>query len=220
MEIAALIQARTGSQRCPNKMLREFCNTNLISLALKKFAGTSQLFKLYFAVHEQELIHIGKNYNCNIIKRNEQSAKADDIKTVFNYIDKIEEEYIMFINACSPFLTLKTLENAIDCFKKNKPKSLTAVIKKHTWYYFLDGKPINFLDPTNLNTKSSVPVFEVTHNIHIFNKNRFIEHTYFWNHSENDPYFFEIDEMEAIDIDTEFDFYKAESIYSRMKENS
>jgi len=217
MSIAALIQARTGSQRCPNKMLKNFCDTNLVNIALQKFAGTSQLFKLYFAAYEQDLIDIGQNFDCNIIQRDEISAKADDINLVFNYLHKIEEKHIMFINACSPFLTLNTVENAVSVFKSEKPKSLTAVVKKHTWYYFLDGKPINFFDPTNLNTKSSVPVWEVTHNIHIFSKERFLKHYYFWSHSDNDPYFYEIDEMQAIDIDTEFDFYKAESIYKRLK---
>ena len=214
--IAGLIQARIGSQRCPNKMLRDFGDTNLISLALKKFAGTSSKFKLYFAAYDRELLDLGRKFDCTLIERNEESASADNIKLVFNYLSEIKEDYVMFINACSPFLTLQTLESAINIFETESPKSLTAVEKSHTWYYFLDGKPINFLDPTNLNTKTTEPLLQVTHNIHIFNKERFIKHTYFWNHTKNDPYFFEVNDLEAIDIDTELDFKRASLLYTDM----
>ena len=132
-----------------------------------------------------------------------------------NYLQQIPEDYVMFINACCPFLTLDTLEKAIHCFKENNALSMTAVVKTHTWYYFQDGRPVNFLDPTNLNTKSTEPLYAVTHAFHIFNKKRFLENHYFWAHGENDPYFFEIPDKEAIDIDTELEFQIAESLYAR-----
>ncbi|HDL20802.1 MAG TPA: hypothetical protein ENH30_05930 [Nitrospirae bacterium] len=213
--IAGLIQARTGSQRCKNKMLRDFGNTNLISLALEKFSVSSKSFNLYFAAHEEELLRIGENFECNKIKRDESSAKGERIEVVMNYLQQIPEDYVMFINACCPFLTLDTLEKAIHCFKENNALSMTAVVKTHTWYYFQDGRPVNFLDPTNLNTKSTEPLYAVTHAFHIFNKKRFLENHYFWAHGENDPYFFEIPDKEAIDIDTELEFQIAESLYAR-----
>ncbi|MGR3175983.1 MAG: cytidylyltransferase domain-containing protein [Candidatus Scalindua sp.] len=217
MMIAAVIQARIGSQRCKNKMLRNFAGTNLISLALEKYSKPTDAFKLYFAAYEPELIEIGHKYNCTIIERNEESVKSERIEVVMNYIKDIPEETVMFINPCHPFMSLEILEGAIEQFENKKAKSMTAVVKTHTWYYFMDGKPINFLDPTNLNTKTTEPLYQVTQAFHIYNKKRFIKHHYFWTHAENDPCFFETSEKEAIDIDTELDFAKAESLYIREK---
>ncbi len=114
--IAAVIQARLGSERCKRKMTRNFAGTNLISLALEKFSQPTDAFTLYFAAHEPELITIGKNYDCTIIRRNEESARGDSIEVVMNYLPQIPEDNIMFINPCHPFLSLDTLENALQTF--------------------------------------------------------------------------------------------------------
>jgi YrbI family 3-deoxy-D-manno-octulosonate 8-phosphate phosphatase len=215
--IAAVIHARVGSQRCKNKMLRDFAGTNLISLALRKYSEPSDAFKLYFAAYEPELIEIGKKYNCTIIKRDEESVKSERIEVIMDYMKHIPEKTVMFINACHSFLTMETIENAVEQYERKKPESITSVVKTHTWYYFMDGRPINFLDPTNPNTKTTEPLYQVAHAFHIFDRERFLKHHYYWANKEDDPYFFEISEKEAIDIDTELDFLKAESLYIREK---
>ncbi len=216
--IAGIIQARIGSQRCKNKMLRDFAGTNLISLALGKYSVEPKSFKLYFAAHEKELLNIGRNYNCAILERDQASADGEKIEIIMNYLHHIQEEYVMFINACCPFLMLDTLNRAVKCFEETKALSMTSVVKSHTWYYFQDGRPINFLDPTTLNTKHTEPLYAVTHSFHIFNRKRFLEKHHFWNHGEKDPYFFEISEQEAVDIDTEFEYKLAESLYLREQQ--
>lgn len=213
--IAGLIQARTLNERCENKMLRPFSGTNLVTLALRKFSKNPRNFNLYFAAHEPELIEIGKNFPCTIIQRDAKSCRSDNIREVFNYLPQIKEDYIMFINACCPFLSLNTVERVAKFFLNNQPKSLTAVTTSKEWYYHLDGTPINFLDPTVLDTKATHPVLKVAQCIHIFSKERFMKHGCFWSHGENDPYFFEIDPIEAVDIDTELEFHMAECLYER-----
>lgn len=215
--IAAVIQARVDSQRCKNKMLRNFAGTNLISLALEKHSKPSDVFKLYFAACEPELIEIGQKYNNTIIKRSEESVKSERIEVIMDYMKHIPEKTVMFINSCHPFLTMETLESAVEQFKSKKAISMTSVVKTHTWYYFMDGRPINFLDPTNPNTKTTEPLYQIAQAFHIFDKERFLKHHYYWAHEKNDPCFFEISEKEAIDIDTELDFVRAESLYIREK---
>lgn len=215
--IAGVIQARMGSERCKNKMLRDFAGSNLITLALEKYSRPTEAFKLYFAAYEDELLSIGGNFNCELIKRKKDSVESEKIEVIMNYLAEIEEESVIFINPCHVFLKLETIERAVAEFKKKQAISMTAVVKSHTWYYFMDGRAINFLDPTNINTKMTEPVYEVTHAFHIFNRRRFLEHHYFWTHQKNDPVFFETAEIEAIDIDTELDFIKAESLYLRER---
>ncbi|HDH53710.1 MAG TPA: hypothetical protein ENH24_04415 [Nitrospirae bacterium] len=213
--IAAVIHARVGSERCKNKMLRGFAGTNLVTLALNKFSKPTNAFKLYFAAYEPELIEIGQKYDCTIIKRDKESVESERIEVIMDYMKHIPEKTVMFINACHSFLTMETLERAVEEFERTKAVSMTSVVKTHTWYYFLDGKPINFLDPTNPNTKTTEPLYEVAHAFHIFDRERFIKHHYYWAHKKDDPLLFEISEKEAIDIDTELDFAKAESFYIR-----
>lgn len=210
---AAVIQARTGSQRCKNKMLRDFAGTNLITIALEKYSRPSELYNLYYAVYEQELLEAGKGFPCTVLRRGEESANSEQIEVIMNYLAEMKEKYVVFINACCPFLRKETVEAAIIRFKETSARSMTAVVKTHTWYYHKDGTPINFLDPTNLNTKFSESLLAVTHCIHIFDRERFLDKHYFWSHEERDPVFFEMPHAEAIDIDTELEFEMAEALY-------
>jgi len=215
-KIGVVIQARTGSQRCRNKLLRPFAGTSLLEIALEKFSKPSDKFTFYFAAHERELLELGRRYTDNIVERGRESAEADDIRTVMNYFEGFEEETVAFLNPCHPFFRMETLERAIDHFRESEAVSMTSVVKSHTWYYHLDGRPINFLDPTVINTKATERLLAVAHAFHIFPRKRFLEHGYMWRHAPRDPVFFEIPEREAIDVDTELDFEIAEALYGRM----
>jgi CMP-N-acetylneuraminic acid synthetase len=133
-----------------------------------------------------------------------------------NYFEGFEEETVAFLNPCHPFFRMETLGRAIDHFRESEAVSMTSVVKSHTWYYHLDGRPINFLDPTVINTKATERLLAVAHAFHIFPRKRFLEHGYMWRHAPRDPVFFEIPEREAIDVDTELDFEIAEALYERL----
>ena len=215
--VAGVIQARTKSERCSNKMLRPFADSSLIGLALSKFSKPQESFNFYYAVYEEELKRVGEKYSARLINRNKESAQGEEILVVFNYLSQLTEEYVLFINSCCPFLKLETLEKAIDYFLKNNLTSLTAVIRSSEWYYHLDGTPINYLDPTVVNTKRSRPVLKVAQCFHLFPRKRFLQNGYLWKNEHRDPYFFEIDDLEAVDIDTELEFLMAESLYLTIK---
>ena len=89
---------------------------------------------------------------------------------------------------------------------------MTAVKKRYSWFYTLDGKSINNI-PTAAATEQSVPLLEVTHAFHIYQKDHFFKTASYWNNTENDPELFQIDDVEALDVDTETDFLISESIY-------
>ena len=44
-------------------------------------------------------------------------------------------------------------------------------------------------------------------------KDHFFKTASYWNNTENDPELFQIDDVEALDVDTETDFLISESIY-------
>ena len=174
-------------------------------------------FNLYFAAYEPELLDIGMRYPVTILERSRESAEGEQIEVIMNYLDDINEDIVVFINACCPFMQLGTVESAVDAFVARRARSLTAVTRTHTWYYFEDGTPVNFPNPSILNTKFSVPLLAVAHTFHIFERKRFLENHYFWEHGSADPVLFEVNSQEAIDIDTELDFEMAEALYRNRR---
>lgn len=205
-KLAIFTQARINSKRCKNKMIRKFNKSTLLDIALSKL-NSKHLgkYNVYLAAGEKKIVSQSKRYsNIKLINRNYISLNSDNIQSVFNYFKNIEEDYLMFINPCSPFLKLSTIINAIKVFQNNNYKSLTTVLKKNTWFFDHKTKPLN--DNTNVNTKDLKPLFECTHNFHIFNKDYFIKNNKLWSNNKHDPYLYEVSFLESFDIDTEEEF--------------
>lgn len=216
-DIALVIQARSNSKRCKNKMLRSFANSNLFKIQLEKYKNIykENKLKVYAAVGEEKFFKILNDYPLiSIIKRNEASVNGDKIDDVFNYLNLIKESTICFINPCAPLMGSHKVLEAIEAYTKNNYKSLTTVLKKHTWYYDHLKKPIN----NNLsgNTKDLDEIYECTHNFHIFRKDFFIKNLRYWDNQLNDPFLFEVDQFESLDIDTEEEFQFVEKVYNSM----
>ena len=78
-DIAFVIQARLGSQRVPQKMIKDFSGTTLMHVSLDKinscsFIPNSQFFT---SVFEDELKSICVQKGVNIFNRSEDSANSE-----------------------------------------------------------------------------------------------------------------------------------------------
>jgi N-acylneuraminate cytidylyltransferase len=79
---------------------------------------------------------------------------------------------------------------------------------------WLDGKPLNY-DPKNAPNSQDLPdIVSINYGICIISKEDMIKNR---NIVTENPYFYNLDEIESIDIDTEFDFMVAEHIYKKLR---
>ena len=57
-QVAFIVQARLGSQRVPQKMIRPFAGTTLLDIMLDKLSNKSTIIpnkNIFLSVHEEEL---------------------------------------------------------------------------------------------------------------------------------------------------------------------
>jgi len=91
--------------------------------------------------------------------------------------------------------------------------SLFSVNRLQTRLYYQDGRPVNH-DPGKLiRTQDLNPLFEENSNFYIFSRKSFFEAG--GRRIGLRPQMFEIDKLEAIDIDDERDFELAEILYEK-----
>ena len=219
MKVIALGNARLGSTRVKNKMIKPFGKTTLVEIALKRINQLKNFDEIYFAVYEDELIDIAKKIiNPNsIIRRSKESADADyPITKVLDYLKNIEFDYCMWINSCHALLKAETIDKAINFFKENSFKSMTSVKKRTSWFYDEEMKPLNNTNPTQLRTEKSPPVYEVAHAFHVFNKKYLFQTNSYWSNIKNDPYLYVVSDLEALDVDNEADFIISEAVYKQF----
>ena len=217
-DIAFLVQARSNSERVPQKMTRPFQNSTLTDLILQKLVNSSFIpnSQIYLAVHEPELIEIGSKYPVNIFKRSYESANVDNgIQVLFEWWNKLPHKYVIMISGCNPFLKTQTIDDFTKEYIKSQHEGLFTVVKKKDYYWDKEGNMLNKWPEGQdlLNTKAVDETYEAAHCLYGSRLDSIGKG--YWVGSwrkKNDPALFEMDEIEAFDIDYSWQFEWANNI--------
>ena len=220
--ISAVINARLGSTRVPNKLMRSFADSNLIEIALEKLNQMDFFQNRYLAVAEDELIKLANKYeNVEVLKRNPEAVKpgVNAQETTFAHYLRVPTDYVFAFNPCLPAITVGTIKNAYDYFQSTNFPSYTSSIPTRDWVFDNKGYALTNSDPRNLTTNKGKVYHKAAHAFHIVNKNNIEKNGYHWTFTPNDPHLIEIPIDEAIDIDDMLDFEFAEFYYQQNKLN-
>ena len=215
-KITAVVAVRKGSQRVPNKNIKPFGDTTLLDLKLQTLLKVSNLDEIIVNTDCDKMIEIGKSYGVKTQKRDEYFASSEASNSEFHgHIgETTDTDYIFLAPVCSPFISSKKHEEAINQFMNSDNDSLTStsLVKGHLW---LDGKPINYELDNVPNSQDLPDIQMVNYGITIVdksimkNKSRVIG---------DKPDFIILNEYEGVDINTPHEFKIAEILY-KLKEN-
>ena len=217
--------AREKSTRVKNKMTRPFGDTTLFGLYLNMLEEIQQLKNPFDEIiialnkKDEKLYKMASKSKIKIQNRNYfSSSKATKPEDIYHYLTNYDQDYVLWVNACFPFLEPKTVITAANYFLKHKEiNSLHCVKRRENWFWDKQtNKPFNLEKTSDAQTQQSLPIYESVHCFHIHNKNDLMEKNRYWSFKKNDPYLYELkDSMEFLDIDTQMEFDICESIYVR-----
>jgi len=216
-DVCILVQARLGSQRVPNKMLRPFAGTTLTDILFKKLKSSKVIPKnnIYFSAWEQELKDVAKKHDINIYHRSEQSANEDNsLQLIYEWHDKLPFKYVILVSACNPLLKIETIDSFVESFINSDKEGGFAVFEKKTYYWDKDGKSItDWKGATIMNTKVVEPIYEAAHCLYASRLDVVKDGYWMDTKSPPQPELFVMDEFEAFDIDYEWQFKLGEKIW-------
>lgn len=230
--ILLLGYAREGSTRVKNKMIQPFGNTTLFDLYMEKF--------YYIATNKEHpfsniIVAIGEsdrtlwkkakswekssNKHLKIINRSDYSINAsitDDCAKVYHYLKDFDEEYVMWVNGCFPFLKEDTIIKVANYFKENNLNGLHCVKSVYNWIWNpRTGLLINRENARKISTVHFEPYFESVHCFHIYKRKYLLKRNSYWSFKKDNPYLYEIkDGIEFMDIDTQEDFDRCKYVYN------
>ena len=218
-EIGIVIQARLGSQRVPQKMIRPIGNTTLTDLALEKVKACSSFPQenFYLSAYEPELLSIGEKHGVNIYRRSEKSANSEGtpMTEMYEWWDTLPHKYVVLINACAPFLRPQTIDDFVELYCNIDAEGLFGVIKKKNYFWDSDGHLITPLTEAVMNTKTVSPVYEAAHCLYAGRLDRIGDGIWMGDFNiPGDIELFEMEEDEVFDIDYEWQFRKAAHLMS------
>lgn len=213
--MTAVVAVRKGSQRVPNKNVKEFGDTNLLEMKLNVLKKVSGIDKIVVNSDCDEMLEVGKKFGVDTHKREEYYASSECSNSEFHkHIGETTEGDTIFLApVCSPFVSVESHEKGIEYYNDTKYDSVTSVstIKNHLW---LDNKPLNY-DLDNVPNSQDLPnVLKLNYGMTIIDRKTMIEKK---GVVGNKPGFYNLNEVESIDIDTHFDFFIAELVYYKLK---
>ena len=132
-------------------------------------------------------------------------------------VAQVQSEFYLQTHSTNPLLTGETLQRAIRTFFDSYPiyDSLFGVTRVQTRFWDGLGRAVNHNPNILIRTQDLPPLFEENSCIYMFRGETLRDGH---NRIGKRPYLFEIDRLEALDIDDEVDFEIAELIYKRTRE--
>lgn len=218
--ISAIVNARLQSSRTKNKMVRPYCGTDLLEIALEKLNGLDFFEHRYLAVAEDELARKAERYpNIEVLRRKPEAVAPGPHHPMitFEHYLRVPTEYFFVINPCAAFLSRETIRTAFDEFQQTDFRSYIAVEQTRDWVFSANGEALTHRNAAGFqNTSDGEYFLRATHAFYIANRDYFASHDgQLWTLQKDDPHLVAMPGDEAIDVDTDLDFEISEYLYSK-----
>jgi CMP-N-acetylneuraminic acid synthetase len=214
MSITAVIPVRKGSVRVKNKNLKLFANSSLLEIKIDQLKKVDGIDKIIVSSDCEEMLSIAKDKGVSTHKREDFYASSEATNSEFfkNLAESIEGDTLMYSPVTCPLISLDTYRECIDKYNNEKLSNLVTVapVKHHMW---LDGEPLNYEVEKSPNSQDLPDIYMITYGVCLIQRELMLKYC---NVVSGKPSFYVLDEIESVDIDTEFDFMVAEIIYNKI----
>ena len=208
----AILPLRKNSKRLINKNIKKINNKPLYKYILNTLIKSSNIKKIIISTDYN--LKIKKNKKIKILTRPKNLRGNCNMNLVIEHVlNKVDGKYFLQTHATSPLLKIVTLDNAIKYYFSQKIyDSVFSVTntKKRLWSF--KNKPLNHEvnhSPTTQNLKS---IYEENSGFYIFSRKSFFKKK---NRIGNRPKLYEINKIEAFDIDDVHDFAIVQKILKK-----
>lgn len=230
MNNIAIIPARAGSKRLPNKNILKINGKSLIEWSINAALQSKYINKVIVSTDSLDIAEVARLAGAQVPflrpkKLSTDSATtADVIANVIEYLEEKNEYFdnIVLLQPTSPLRTTKHIDDSIALFNTHSANSVISVTEcEHSplWCNTLpDNLSFNGFIKKSLEKKRSQDLpkyYRINGAIYIIKKECFLnEKTFF---SKEKSFAFIMDSISSIDIDTKLDFIIAETIMTNYE---
>ena len=221
MKNLAIITARGGSKRIPQKNIKHFMGKPMLAYAVEAALNAGIFDEVMVSTDDLQIANIAKQCNAKVPFMRSQET-SNDFATTHDVLVEVMDSYksigqefdnICCIYPCVPFLTPDILKDAFGKFLQSKADRLTPVVKysfpiQRAFVINEDGF-LAFREPENQSTRSQdlQPTYHDVGMFYFYKSDRL---------NSNKISSYEMDERVVQDIDTMDDWKMAEMKYKVM----
>ena len=213
-KVTAVIPVRKGSVRVKNKNVKPFADSNLLRIKIQQLKNVPLIDNIVVSSDCDEMLKIAKDCGVHTHVRDKHYASSEVNNSDFfkNLAESIDGEYLMYSPVTCPLISRSTYIECIKILQNKKIENVVTVapVKHHMW---LNDKPLNYDIDKSPNSQDLPDIYKITYGVCLISKKDMIKHA---NVVTKSPHFYVLDEVESVDIDTEFDFMVAEHLYKKL----
>ncbi|MCX7744173.1 MAG: acylneuraminate cytidylyltransferase family protein [Flavobacteriales bacterium] len=223
-KVIALLPMKGHSERVPNKNLKLFCGKPLYHAVMQSLLNCEFISEIFINTDSEKIAEDAlKNFERVRIIQRPKSICGDFVsmnEIIAFDLQQTHAEHFIQTHSTNPLLHSNTLNQAISYYfdSLKTHDSVFSVTRLQTRLYWKDGTPINHNPEELLRTQDLPPVFEENSNFYIFSKTSFFEAGK--KRIGKKPAMFEMNKLEAVDIDEPEDFELAEILYNKKRNES
>jgi len=214
--IVALVPMRHESKRVPGKNYRPFAGKPLYHHIITTLLQCPEIAQVVIDTDSPLIMEDAVRHfpTAKLIERPPHlRADTTPMNDVLLYdVSQVPADFYLQTHSTNPLLRTDTISQAIALFLSRYPfyDSLFAVTRLQTRLWDQLGRAINHNPSILLRTQDLPPVYEENSNLYIFGGDTLRARH---NRLGERPLMFEVDRLEAWDIDEELDFRIAEFLY-------
>lgn len=220
-KIAALVPMRHNSVRVPGKNYRSFAGRPLYHHVIETLLGAASVTEVVIDTDSPFILEdAAKHFPTVRLLERPPHLRDGEIpmnEVLMNTTGQVEADVYIQTHSTNPLLTSATVDAAVQAYDKQYPAfdSLFSVTRLHTRLWDGLTRPINHNPAILLRTQDLPPVFEENSCLFLFTRQTLIQRR---NRLGERPLMFEMDALEATDIDEELHFQVAELLYLKRRE--
>ncbi|MBX9889411.1 MAG: pseudaminic acid cytidylyltransferase [Flavobacteriaceae bacterium] len=227
MKKIAIIPARGGSKRIPNKNIKDFFGKPIITYAIEAALESGLYDEVMVSTDSEEIANVALRYGAKVPfirssdNSNDFATTVDVLCEVLDWYknNNIDFEFASCIYACTPFVNPKILRDSFDMlFTKNCDCVFPVLAYSHPIQRALKltdvGEIVAFYDSnSNARTQDLDNAYHDAGMFYTFDVEKLMVNR---SLRTQNTFAIEIDELHAHDIDTEIDWVLAELKYKLL----
>lgn len=216
--MAALVPMRHHSERVPGKSHRNMAGKPLFTYILDELLEVPEISEVAVDTDSPVIMESIRSLYPNVcLIERPAHLRGDAVsmnQVLLHDVSQVPANYYLQTHCTNPLLKKETIRQAIRSFLDSYPKhdSLFSVTKYQTRLWDKNGHPVNHNPNELLRTQDLTPLYEENSCLYIFERQTFMKKG---NRLGDSPMLFEIEKIEAWDIDNEVDFIVAECLIER-----
>lgn len=207
---AAFIPIKLNNQRLPGKNTKLLNNRPLCDYMFNTICRVKAINERYVYCSDEAIMpYITPHEGLRFLKRDKylDGFEVKGLEIIERFVHDVYADVYVLAHVTQPFIKPETISRALAQVTEGEYDSAFSALMLRDYIWF-EGRALNY-DMKNIpRTQDVTPVYMETGGFFIFRREVFTE---LGQRIGNKPYICEVDQFEAIDIDTQEDFDFAES---------